>query len=243
MAQRKSLLLVDAGADPLEPITLRFSQLGFHVVRAKTTHEAREALLDRRFVVGAIVVPPDLPAADFERSLHAFRSGGHDGELPMLVCGRKPDAARRDRLRRAGAEHALWWPIDDHLLRFQANRALAGFAMGKVPRKSERVPTNWPVQFRISGRENVAKLYSVSARGGFLTTSRPSLPRTILHVNLPRPEGDVRVAAEVVMTNVPGNLVKANLPIGMGVRFRGLDVDTEASLLAFTLARRDVLKV
>jgi len=44
------------------------------------------------------------------------------------------------------------------------------------------------------------------------------------------PSGDRRISGEVVMTNVPGNLVRGNLPVGMGVRFTGHDRETERVL-------------
>ena len=43
----------------------------------------------------------------------------------------------------------------------------------------------------------------------------------------------MKVAGKVVMTNVPGNLMKRNLPLGMGVQFTGLDEQTELALAIF----------
>jgi len=243
MAIRNSLLVVEGAGSPLEPVARRLVALGFHVVRAKTPRDAQDVLRDPRFLLGAVVIPADLPAADLTSALHALRAGGRTGMLPMLACGTRPDPTTRERLRRAGAEHALWFPLDDHLLRFQANRALAGGAPVRVSRRAERVPTNWPVSFRLSGREKLAKIYSLSSSGAFLATAQPSLPRSLVHVILPLPGHDARVAAEVVMTNVPGNLAKGNLPVGMGVRFRGVDDQVEAALLAYTLERGRMLKI
>ena len=243
MAVRRSLLVIDGGGEPLEPIARRISALGFHVVRAKTPRDAHELLRDPRFLLGAAVIPADLSPADLTDVLHALRAGGRTGMLPMLACGTRPDPTARERLRRAGASHALWFPLDDHTLRFQANSALAGAIPVRVARKAERVPTNWPVTFRLSGREKPAKVYSLSASGAFLATAQPSLPRTLVHVQLPLPQHDARVAAEVVMTNVAGNLAKGNLPSGMGVRFRGVDENTEAALMTYTLERARTLRV
>ncbi|MBM4382022.1 MAG: PilZ domain-containing protein [Deltaproteobacteria bacterium] len=243
MALRKSLLVIEGGGDPLEPIARRLAALEFHVVRAKTPRDATEVLRDPRFLLGAAVIPVDLPAQDLSSVQQAIRAGGRMGMLPMLACGMRPDPNLRERLRRAGVDHALWFPIDDHLMRFQANRALAGSLPVRMERKAERVPTNWPVNFRSNGRERPAKLYSLSASGAFVATTQPSQPRTLVHLGLPLPGDDVRVAAEVVMTNVPGNLARGNLPTGMGVRFRGVDDRTEAALLAYTLERSRVLKV
>jgi CheY-like chemotaxis protein len=243
MALRKSLLVVDAGGESLEPVARRLAGMGFQVLRAKTARDAQELARDPRFLVGAVVVPQDLPALDLAGSLRALRGSGPQGELPVLACGMRPDASQRERLRRAGAAHALWFPLDDHLLRFQANRALAGGIPVRVARSAERVPTNWPVQLRSGGRERPAKVYSISARGAFLATQATAHPKMLLHLALPLQAEDMRVAAEVVMTNVPGNLAKGNLPVGMGVRFRALDDNAEAALLAFTLARRELLQV
>jgi hypothetical protein len=243
MGVRKSLLVVDGGGEPLEPIARRISALGIHVVRAKTPRDAHDLLRDPRFLLGAAVIPADLSLPDLGGIVHAVRAGGRTGMLPMLACGTRPDPTSRDRLRRAGVEHALWFPLDDHMLRFQANRALAGGMPARMERKAERVPTNWPVTFRLAGREKPAKVYSLSARGAFLATAQPSLPRTLVHVQLPLPQCDARVAAEVVMTNVAGNLAKAGLPAGMGVRFRAVDDSTEAALLAFTIEKARALRV
>lgn len=243
MALRKSLLVIDGGGLPLEPVARRLAALGFHVVRAKTPRDAHDLLRDPRFLLAGAVVPADVGLTELTDVVHALRAGGRTGMLPMLACGTRPDPTARERLRRAGVEHALWFPLDDHLLRFQANRALAGSANVRVARGAERVPTNWPVTFRLAGREKPAKVYSLSTGGAFLATAQPSLPRSLVHLQLPLPQQDARVAAEVVMTNVVGNLARGNLPVGMGVRFRAITENTEAALLAFTLERARRLRV
>jgi hypothetical protein len=44
-------------------------------------------------------------------------------------------------------------------------------------------------------------------------------------------------------TNVPGNLRRRNLPIGMGIRFLGLSADAESSLRDYTAERARDLAV
>jgi hypothetical protein len=85
-------------------------------------------------------------------------------------------------------------------------------------------------------------LYSLSARGAFLETAAPAAAGAV-HVTLPLPGEDLRVAGEVVSTNVPGNLRRRNLPIGMGIRFLGLSVAAERSLLDYTSERARDLAV
>jgi hypothetical protein len=47
----------------------------------------------------------------------------------------------------------------------------------------------------------------------------------------------------VVTTNVPGNLRRRNLPIGMGIRFLGLSAETERVLCDFAAERAGQLLV
>lgn len=239
----QTVLLVDAGADPMEDLAARLRALGYRTVRAKSVEEGLSVLSDPRFVVGSALIPPDLPALDLERALHAFRSAQPDAVLPLLAVGRRPDADHRARMRRAGVEWALWRPIDDHTLRFQVNRALAGGGPAVSNRRSPRVPASWPVKLTIGTREKPAKLYALSATGAFLATPRPSMPRALLYLSVPLPAGDIRVGGRVVMTNVPGNLARANLPIGMAVRFTGHPPETERLLASWVEERAEALRV
>lgn len=237
MAQRRTLLIADIGHEPLEPMAQRLAQMGFHAQRVKTGDEARELLRDPRYQVGGVALPPDLPAASLERAVAAFRASGRAEAPTLIVSGPRPDADGRARLRRSGVRFALWTPADDHTLRFQANRVLAGGGPQGGTRGAERVPTNWPVKVRSGGREKWAKVYSISESGAYLVTSRPSMVRALVYLDLPLQGEDVPLAGEVMMTNVPGNLVQKNLPIGMGIRFRATDPDAARRLLAFTTDR------
>jgi len=242
---RRTLLLVDAGPSSMEALSLRLRQMDFHVVRAKTADRALESLADARYRVGVVVIPPDLPVLDLERSLRAFRSVEPDRVpvLPIVVFGERPNADQRGRLRRAGVDYGLWTPIEDNTLRFQINRALAGGGPAVSGRRAPRVPTNWPVSVLAGGREKPAKVYSISACGAYLATPRPSMPKALVHLTLPLPDGDLRVAGEVMATNVPGNLVKRNLPIGMAVRWRGLDATAQGRIQSFVRERDDRLRL
>jgi CheY-like chemotaxis protein len=229
----RTVLVVDAGGHPLEPVAQRLRLLGIAALRAKTAAEAHSALADPRAAIGAVLIPPDPPALDLPRALRALTKAPDGGVLPLLVCGPRPEPEARARLREAGAELALWEPLDDHTLRFQVNRALAQSAAVNVPRHALRVPAHWPVQVRMGARTRPAHVYSVSARGAFLATPGPALRRSLVHVTLPLADeaGErLRLACEVVATNVPGNLRRRNLPLGMGVRFLGLGPGAERTL-------------
>jgi hypothetical protein len=234
---------VDSGSHPLVDLATRARRVGFRVLRAKTPEEAREALRDGRHAVGAVLIPPDLVAPDLRLALQGFRELVTERELKVLVGGPRPSEPELRRLREAGAELALFEPIDDHTLRFQLNRAVAGRDTGAAERRAVRVPTDWPVRVRMGGREKPARVYCVSSTGAYLATSRPSFRGSLLYVSMPLPSGPVDLAGRVVMTNVPGNLVRENLPLGMAVQFTGLPLDVEDSLREFTERQATTLRV
>jgi hypothetical protein len=235
--------VVDAGGHSLEPAAQRLRLLGIPALRAKTGGEARAALADPRAAIGAVMIPPDPPTLDLPRALRALSTTPEGVRLVLLACGPRPDANTRARLREAGVRLALWEPCDDAVLRFQVNRALAGDALAAVVRRAERVPASWAVEVRVGARSRPARLYSLSTRGAFLETAGPSLRRALVHMTLPLPAGELRLAGEVVSTNVPGNLRKRNLPIGMGLRFLGLTREAERALHDFTTERATQLLV
>jgi hypothetical protein len=237
MSLQRTVLVVDAGGHPLEPVAQRLRLLGIPALRAKTGGEARAALADPRAAIAAVLIPPDPPTLDLKKALRVLSKTPDGLVLSLLVCGPRPDAAARARLRDAGAELALWGPLDDHALRFQVNRALARGKFDAAPRRALRVPTHWPVEVRMGARARPAQVYSVSTRGAFLATSGPALRRSLVHVTLPLADDrgeKLKLACEVVATNVPGNLRRRNLPIGMGVRFLGLGPNAERTLQHYT---------
>ena len=246
MDAARSVLLVDCGGHPLLDLATRARRVGFRVLRAKTPEEAREALRDGRHAVGAIVVPPDLVAPDLRLAFSGFRDLAEEGRLAVLVAGTPPRSEERKRLREAGAELALFEPLDDHTLRFQLNRALAGAPDGPGgggERRAVRVPTDWPVRVRMGGREKPARVYCISSSGAYLATSRPSFRGSLLYVTVPLPSGTVDLAGRVVMTNVPGNLVRENLPLGMAVQFTGTALEVEDSLREFAERQSAALRI
>ena len=191
-------------------------------------------------------MPPDLVAPDLRLAFSGFRDLADEGRLAVLVAGTAPRADDRKRLRDAGAEFALFEPLDDHTLRFQLNRALSGASDGPGgggERRAVRVPTDWPVRVRMGGREKPARVYCISSSGAYLATSRPSFRGSLLYVTVPLPSGTVDLAGRVVMTNVPGNLVRENLPLGMAVQFTGTALEVEDSLREFAEAQSAALRI
>jgi hypothetical protein len=227
----------------MEELSGRLRQLGYRVLRTKTVEQGHAALSDLRFAMSVAVIPRDLPVPDLDRALAALRAQAGKRTLRFIVTGTRPPDDERGLLRRAGVEFALWEPFDDHTLQFQINRAMDEDPSSARKRQAVRVPTNWPVRVTTGKREKQAKIYCLSAQGAYLATPRPSLPKALIHFSLPLPSGDLRISGEVVMTNVPGNLARGNLPVGMGVRFTGHNREVQQSILAFTEERGRVLRV
>jgi hypothetical protein len=99
------------------------------------------------------------------------------------------------------------------------------------------VPTDLVARHRSGAGEKNARVYNLSTVGAFLETSRPSMPGGHATVHLPFPNGAIDVVARIVSTNVPGNLIKENLPTGMGIEFVEPDAETQAAIDRFVADR------
>jgi len=243
VAGRKLLLLIDVGRESMHVLASRVRRLGYLVVRAKTTEEAKQLLCDPRYAVSAAVIPPDLPATNLRTALEALRQLSAVEHLAFLVSGSRPPSGRRSELKDAGAEFALWEPVDAHALRFQINKAMAGHIPQPSRRRALRAPASWPVDLRAGRRHKEARVYTISAKGAFLATPAPALRRTIVVPKMALPMATVRATGRVVFTNVPGNLMKRSLPVGMAVRFEGTPPETEALFQIYAEVRHCALEV
>lgn len=229
---QRTILLLDVGLEPMAILAARIQRLGYRAVRVKVPEDAIPILADARFSVAAIVVPIDLPVADLGSTLSALRLASGNDRLPFLVTGRRPCASDRTRMANAGVSLPIWEPVNAHTLRFQLNRAVAGPIPIRRDRGARRAPSSHEVHVRARRRQRRkdARLYTFSAHGAFLATPTPSLRGSSLEVELGIPSLPKRVASEVTMTNVAGNLMRPNLPSGMAIRFQNLTAETEASL-------------
>jgi response regulator RpfG family c-di-GMP phosphodiesterase len=243
MSNEKTLLLVDAGEESMEVLAARVFRLGQRAVRAKTTEEASQLLQDRRYVVGAAVIPSVLPVSDLAGALKALRRQAPEGHLPFLVAGRRPPPGMRRELARAGADLALWEPADAHTLRFQINRALVGPMREVRARRALRAPATWEVALQVGNRSKRARVYTISTQGAFLATPTPSMLRAQVATRIPLESEGVEVSGRVLMTNVPGNRLKKKLPVGMAIRFDDTSPEAEAQLQTYARERQNALEL
>jgi hypothetical protein len=91
--------------------------------------------------------------------------------------------------------------------------------------------------------QKVALVYNLSERGAFLETLRPTATRGHVNIELPLPSGTVTLKAQVATTNVPGNIQKPNLPMGMGVEFEGISEETRRILAEHVQALADRFRI
>ncbi len=231
-----SVLLLESTPERAAALARRIRSLGgYRPVAAKSPEQALRLAEDSRFDIRSVVLSPDFPFADPRRALARLRSLRSARPLRFIATGPRPAAEALARLREAGVELALWEPFDDARLRFQINRSLAAPQQESV-RRDQRAPTDWRARIRGAGREKEALVYSVSPGGAFLATPRPSMRGAQVSVELPLPAGNVSFEGRVLYTNVPGNLRRSDLPVGMAVAFETLAPEVERDL-RFTVAQ------
>ena len=242
MRVEQSVLILGEQSASTSALAERTRQLGYRTARAKTPQDAMDLAQERGFRFGAVLVQPDLPVVDLKQAILELRTRARSPELIAIAAGLVPVEEERDRLREAGVALALWEPVGDHALRFQLNRAMAG-RRGGHHRGQERVPTECEAGVFVAGREKPASVYSLSRGGSFLDTRRPSQRGARVAVELRLPAGDVTVAAQVVYTNVPGNLQRVQLPTGMAVRFTEVPELAERAIDGCVAASAEQLEV
>jgi hypothetical protein len=239
----RDVLVLGASAPDMEVLRARIARLGLRTLPAKTPELAHGLLRVAGQRIGAAVVPSDLPTMDLRLALVALRRQAPSHELVFLAAGRDPGESGRARLREAGVRLALFDPIDTHTLRFQLNRALAGARAARCRRHTLRAPAEWPVLARSGGRRKTGRIYAVSASGCFVAVDAPWLARSEVSLELALPSGALAVSGRVVMTNVPGNVMRRSLPYGMGVRFDQLSESASVALLVYAQERFRALSV
>jgi len=224
-------------------LATRLRQLGYQALLEDEPRAAAARVAHHAEPVRAVLLPPGfvLPHRGGELD-HLLRAAGSAG-LRFVACGEKPAADAQHRLREKQVRLCLWSPFHDRELRFVVNRALFD-PTGSFydPEKAEvrhdlRVPTELAARVKVAEREKPALVYSLSLGGCFLETQRPTLVGGGIEILLPLPLGEFRVSGRVILTNVPGNLQRSNLPRGMGVEFQRLLPDAREAIQHFVRQR------
>ena len=196
----------------------RLLLLNFRAVRAASTEDGVRVLerSGEPIRVALLAVPQAL--GDLGFALERLRERAPAPYLHFVAAGQEPGRRELEELHRAGVEFALWEPFDDAALRFVLNEAHQDPNSGES-RNVPRAPTAMLARVFSAAGQKAALVYNLSEQGAFLETLRPTSAKGHVRVELPLPAGTVTLAARVVTTNVPGNIQKPNLPMGMGVEF------------------------
>ena len=241
---QKDLLLLGANAPEMEVLRARLGRIGCRVVPAKTPEQAHAFLHVAGTRIGAVAVPSDIPAMNLRGALDHMRRIAIGTNLVFLGAGRDPGPEGRRRLRDAGIQLSIFDPIDLHTLRFQVNRALGGQATVRTRRRTLRAPADWPVAARSSGREKQGRIYSISASGAYVAVDQPWMVKSHVDLRMALPGGaPLAASGRVVMTSVPGNVMRRSLPFGMGVQFEHVSEATSVALLVYAEERYRQLAV
>lgn len=237
MAARSQALVIGFGHEEAKvALCDRLWAVGFRALPARDTVHAAD-LLARDEPVRVALVSSEAPdPADLIQCLREARPAER---LRIILIGMRPDAATIDATRAAGARFGLWEPYHDSELRFIVNQAAFDETRGDV-RDELRVPTQLAALVYAGSGRKPTGVYNLSLRGAYLETPRPTGTGAGIKIEFLLEDGPVIVQAEVISTNVPGNLRKANRPIGMGVRFTEVGKEEEEALEKFVLLRAGI---
>ncbi len=239
------VVLVESEPGRLNELARRIRLQGADPIIATGTAEAASVLPAPGADVGTTVVLIDagLTGRSLKKDLQRLRSAAGDLELFFLAVGEAPVPGLRKKLRSAGVRYSLWSPFDDATLSFQLNRAWNS-DRDDHKRADSRIPTYLPAQIGSGGqRVKDGVVCSLSMQGAFIETPRASMSGATIELAIRLPSCSIETRARVVFANVPGNLQRPNLPLGMGVRFECLDAETSKELKAYVKGRLSQLEV
>ena len=221
------ILLIELDPHRTSTLAAQLVRLGVEPIRVDDLAEAESLVRSRAYSFSAILLPSSLPAQRVDVALASMRKAG--AILPAMAYGKMPDTQQRRALRHAGVLLALWDGYDERILRFQLNRLVSGEQISAA-RASRRAPTGAPIRIHVGGREKQGSLYSLSEGGCFVETPRASMDGARLRVLFSLDGESFEIDGTVAFANVPGNLQRPNLPLGMGIRFDGADDETRKAI-------------
>jgi len=246
--ERERVLLYAFGTGPGE-LAQRIRQLGYETLVETEPRVAAARVARPLEPVRAILLPADFALPRRTGELDQLTRAAGSAGLRFVAVGERPAADALALLRGKNVRLCLWSPFHERELRFVLNRALFDPTKGFYDssqadvRHDLRVPTSLGARIVVGEREKSAQVYSLAVGGCFLETLRPTLVGGGLDVVLPLPLGEFRVTGRVVLTNVAGNLVRQNLPRGMGIEFLRLAPDAREAILHYVRERASAYEI
>lgn len=237
MSERLTVLLLPLQGR-LDDLSGRLLLVHYRGRSAASLPEAERMLRSERPPIRVAIIPSEPGVPDLAHTLQALRAASLEKTLRFIAAGPRPDSATRQKLGFAGVDWALYDAFTDTELRFLLNQASHDGSKGER-REDPRVPTSIVAKVKTPTGTKVALVYNLSVRGAYLETMRPSQVGLRVGLELPLPDRTLDLVAQVVATNVTGNLRRENLPRGMAVRFEPTPPDAGSALLQFVKERSD----
>ncbi len=220
-AQESILIL---GPDSRFQNTLRqeVCSLPSQVVTADDLSDLNSQLGSLRLPPAILMIPEtQIVPARFEEDLAELRIRTRALRLVPIAYGRAPSGERRQELREAGIDLALFGRFGRHALRFQVNRALSPWAT-RAPRGEIRAPQEWRTRTYSSGKAKTVRCYSLSSGGAYFVTPRPWVVGSEIAFELPL-RGERRlIDGRILYTHESGGANRRTLPGGMAVEFSSI---------------------
>jgi|JI10StandDraft_1071094.scaffolds.fasta_scaffold210842_2 hypothetical protein len=244
LSARSAALVIGEDSAFRRALVQELTGLPMNVTTATSLRDAAQSTGSARTAPRVVLLPENEVVPDeFEQTLAELRVRSGATRLVPIVFGRVPGRARREALREAGAELALFGRFGRHALRFQINRALAPAAQ-KSARGELRAPMEWRTRVFAAGREKLVRCYTLSSAGGYFVTPRPFVVGAAIDLELPSSSVPRFVIhGRIVYTNASANETEKSLPRGMAVAFDRLDSGLEGVIRRGVQASQSALEV
>ena len=242
VADSSPTVLIEDQEGALSNVARRIRLQGGEPYQVSSADEAATLLPRSHHDVAAILIDSSLASRGLKKDLSRLRTAADALQLCFVAVGDRPEPGLCKKLRAAGVKLALWSPFDDTTLRFQLNRAWHG-DRDTHKRQSPRIPTFLHVQIESGQRAKDGVVYSLSVEGAFIETQRVSMVGANVELAIRLPSCLLKARAGVAFANVPGNLQRPNLPMGMGVVFETLDDATTKHLKRYVKERLAELRL
>lgn len=238
-------VLVLASADDLETMEIcrRLREVGVEACIARDFANALDLLDESCEPTGAILIPSQFHANEIAEPISRLLARALPQRPQLISFGAAPKWRERRKLRKIGFRLALWSPLCEARVRTQINRAFNPDRETLIRREDPRIPSDLACTVTAGERQKDATVYSLAASGAFLATSRASMTGARIKLEFRIDSHQIEVKAEVVYANVPGNLKRPSLPLGMGVHFIELDRANREILKSHIRARIANLEV
>ena len=242
MSEARCALIVDDEANSLGDVALRLIRIGIDVFYANGRAEAWLLAQQEAANIRLLLFPPTIDFDDALAVAACLRSEAPKVGLNLLVIGKRPDEAKRRRLREGGVEWALWEPDDESCLRSIVSEAMSPLDGVERPaqRRNRRLPTTLLARAFVGTCRKDAIVSTLSLGGAFLETPRPFPAGTRIRLEIALPEVPLLLKAEVVYHRDTSD---GSQPIGMGLEFSDLAPEAEEQLGVFLFDQEDLFGI